>query len=145
MKKLLVVSLMAIAVFSSCKKNDDVSAGSFRPDEVEEDILPNVDYPHGMVFMMNNADEGVIIENVYTGVISDVGGKFPISAGFSTRMISPNLGKNTFSIVLQKTGTEGQMNIVDSDGTQHSKIVRGNGYEILLFEDVVVKEPGPFF
>ncbi len=146
MKKLFVASLMAIAVFSSCEKNDPGSARSFQTSEPGDDILPEVNLPHSTVIIANNTDnDEALIEKVYTGMIEDIGGKFPIRRGLSTRMISTNLGENTFSVNLRKTRAGSSISIIDSDGILHSRSVAGGEHEILTFENVVVKENRPVF
>jgi hypothetical protein len=146
MKKLFIFSFLVIIVFSACKKNDEGSTAAYRTSETNEDILPDVSLPHSIVVITNNADnDDALIEKVYTGANADAGGKFPVRRGANTKMISTNLGENTFLITLRKTDTESLFSIVDSDGILHSQNITGSGYETVTFENVVVKEASPVF
>lgn len=143
MKNLILFFAITLAVFSSCKKDQDVDP-SYRNEIPAEETLPEVDAAHTIISIANTAHhDDAFIDHVFTGANFEIGGKFPVSRNNSTKIISTNLGTHTLYVDIQKTGINKSISVIDSRGVQHCKNISGTGAETLAFEDIAVEENKP--
>jgi hypothetical protein len=61
----------------------------------------------------------------------------------SPKVISTNLGVKTLYVVVEKTGSNKSINVLDSEGARHCQNISGEGQETLTFENVTIEENKP--
>lgn len=144
MKNLILFFIVALTVFSSCKKDAQDVTPVYRNEIPADESLPEVEMPHTIITITNASHhDDAFIEKVFTGADAEIGGKFPVGRNSSTKTISTNLGIQTLYVNVQKTGINKSISVVDGKGVQHCKNITGTGYETLTFEDVVIEENKP--
>jgi len=140
MKTRIFLSLLVLISFSACEKIND----SFPPANRNNEETEKVQSPHTTIYIKNSSHHNeALIYSVFSGSDTETGGAFPLERNSGTKVISTNLGVKTLYVVVEKTGSNKSINVLDSEGARHCQNISGEGQETLTFENVAIEENKP--
>lgn len=107
--------------------------------QVELQIL-SCSFGEAVIRAFNNSSGSATITNVYTNILGDEGGSFPVNNGNETSVTTTSTGTRTVHVTVNKDGVNRSVTVIGSDGVSQCQNVTGSGSQTLNFTNVEITE-----